>query len=83
MCARFHDDDVRSAGWLRCRFGETKFVPIFRKLELTSYAMNATSALQAALAASARELDADCVEYLSEILSNAVRFVEWIQSGMN
>ena len=45
--------------------------------------MNATSALQAALEASAKELDADCLEYLSEILSNAVRFVEWIQSGMN
>ena len=58
-------------------------MPIFRKLELTSYAVNATSALQAALETSAQELDADCVEYLSEILSNAVRFVEWIQGGMN
>ena len=45
--------------------------------------INATNALQAALRDPAKELDEDCLEYLSEILSNAVRFVEWIQSGMN
>jgi hypothetical protein len=65
-----------------CSFGNEKYVPIFKNLNVTSYVMNATSALQTSLASSTLDLDEDCEAYLSEILSNAVRFIDWIQGGM-
>ena len=61
-------------------FGNEVYVPIFKELNVTSYVNNATYALQGLLQRTA--LDEDCAEYLNEILSNAVRFIDWIQGGM-
>ena len=63
-------------------FGENKFIPIFQSLALSSYVMNATSALQSLLSKDTSTLDEDCLDYLNDILSNALRFIDWIQSGM-
>lgn len=65
---------------LKGRFGNESYVPVFKELNVTQYVMNATSALQQSL--SNAGLDDDCREYLQEILSNAIRFIDWIQSGM-
>lgn len=53
---------------------------MFREMQVTKYVYDATSALQGLIGKV--EVDADCAEYLEEILSNAVRFIDWIQSGM-
>lgn len=63
-------------------FGENKFIPIFQSLDLSSYVMNATSALRSLLSKDTSTLDEDCLDYLNDILSNALRFIDWIQSGM-
>ena len=66
--------------WLKSRFGNESYVPVFKELNVSNYVMNATRALQHSLSNAA--LDEDCREYLQEILSNAIRFIDWIQSGM-
>lgn len=64
------------------RFGNEKFVPIFKELNLNQYVYDATNALQTSLTRQESTLDNDCKEYLYEILDNAVRFIDWIQGGM-
>ena len=49
-------------------------------MQVTKYVYDATSALQSRIGKV--EVDPDCAEYLDEILSNAIRFIDWIQSGM-
>lgn len=62
------------------RFGNEVYVPLFKELNITSYVNNATYTLQSLLQRTA--LDEDCAEYLGDILSNAIRFIDWIQGGM-
>lgn len=62
------------------RFGSESYVSIFKELDASNYVMNATSALQHSITNTV--LDEDCREYLQEILSNAIRFIDWIQGGM-
>ena len=62
------------------RFGNEVYIAIFKELNITSYVNNATYALQGLLQRTA--LDEDCAEYLGDILSNAIRFIDWIQGGM-
>lgn len=64
------------------RFGNEKYVPIFKSLQLNQFVYDATNALRSSLNQHDRELDDDCREYLYEILDNAVRFIGWIQGGM-
>lgn len=64
------------------RFGDEKFVPIFQALQLNQYVYDATNALQAALSRQDLDLDDDCVDFLTDTLNNAVRFIDWIQAGM-
>ena len=65
---------------VECRFGNEVYVPMFREMQVTKVVYDATSALQSRIGKV--EVDADCAEYLDEVLSNAVRFIDWIQSGM-
>lgn len=58
-------------------------MPIFKSLQLEQFVYNATNALQTSLNQQEANLDIDCKEYLYEILDNAVRFIDWIQGGMN
>ena len=53
---------------------------MFREMQVMKVVYDATSALQSRIGKV--EVDADCAEYLDEVLSNAVRFIDWIQSGM-
>ena len=69
-------------GWIKYRFGNEKFVPIFQALQLNQYVYDATNALQSALSKNDLDLDDDCVDFLTETLNNAVRFIDWIQGGM-
>ena len=62
------------------RFGNEVYIPLFKELNITSYVNNATYTLQSLLQRTA--LDEDCAEYLGDILSNAIRFIDWIQGGM-
>ena len=48
--------------WLKSRFGNESYVPVFKELNVSNYVMNATSALQHSLSNAA--LDEDCREYL-------------------
>ena len=65
---------------MESRFGDERYVPMFKQMQVTQYVYDATNALQSRIGKV--EVDADCAEYLDEILSNAVRFIDWIQSGM-
>ena len=67
---------------MKCRFGNEKFVPIFQALQLNQYVYDATNALQSALSKNDLDLDDDCVDFLTETLNNAIRFIDWIQGGM-
>ena len=67
-------------GAIEGRFGDEGYVPLFREMQVEKVVYDATSALQSRIGKV--EVDADCAEYLDEILSNAVRFIDWIQSGM-